>query len=77
MLLVSSKEERPSIICIKIITILFYFILKLDEGKAMSKYCQFGSTKWFWPSICAPFAEAGKKIQKSRAPAKEECNKYD
>jgi hypothetical protein len=33
--------------------------------------------KWFWPSKCAQFAEAGKRYEQSCAPAKEECNKFD
>jgi hypothetical protein len=29
----------------------------------------FGSEKWFWLSMCAQFAEAGKRTQQSITPA--------
>jgi len=39
----------------------------LDEEKST---CWFGSAKWFWSSIIAQFAEAGKSH--SKAPARED-----
>ncbi len=38
--------------------------------------CLFGSGNWFLPCMCAQVAEAGKKLCKAMAPAREECNKY-
>jgi len=42
-----------------------------------SKTCQFGSAKWFWPSICAQFGKAGKRDNKSLTLTREEYNKCD
>jgi hypothetical protein len=41
-----------------------YMTLQIKIGRRKVKTCQFGSAKWFWPSILAHFAEAGKRHSK-------------
>jgi len=43
-----------------------YVTLQIKIGGRKVKTCQFGSAKWFWPSIFVQFAEAGERHSKAQ-----------
>jgi hypothetical protein len=51
--------------------------LHIKIARRKVKTCRFGSAKWFWPSVFAQFAEAGKMHIKVVHLPEKSVNKYD